>query len=198
MTLYPSIGIVSCSSRDDALARREFVWPLQRSISFPSSIIPLKKLSLSKAKKFDALIFSGTSLADNDFLSHAKNLSWITSLDIPLIGVCAGHELLGKIFGGKITHSASPAIGLLPVSLNVRAFHLNGLSGNFPSKISAYHLNQNTVSLPKGFVSLAKSSKNAHEITLHSQKRILSFQFHPEFNHSFLLDWSLNSLLRTE
>jgi GMP synthase-like glutamine amidotransferase len=52
---------------------------------------------------------------------------------------------------------------------------------------SAYHLNGNGVSLPKGFVGVGKSKRVKNEMMVHSGLKVMGFQFHPEYVHGSLI-----------
>ncbi len=180
MNLHSHVLVVDCSDRDDLLTRRQFVWPIQRNIHGLSSSIHLSKFSKSSLKGFDAVIFSGCTLKDNAFVSHAKNLGWLKEAGIPLLGICAGHELLGIVFGGKLERLKVPVIGMETVKVDGRKAHgLHLEEGVF----SAYHLNGNAVSLPKGFMGVGQSTRVKNEIMIHPELKVVGFQFHPEYIH---------------
>lgn len=184
MNLHPHVLVVDCSDREDTLTRRQFVWPIQRNLHGLSSTIHLSTLSKSSLKGFDAVIFSGCTLKDNAFVSRAKKLSWLRGAGVPMLGICAGHELLGIVFGGKLSRLKTPAIGMENVKLDLKKAPMLGVEDDV---ISAYHLNGNTVSLPKGFVCVGKSKHVPNEAMVHPSLKVVGFQFHPEYMHGKLI-----------
>ena len=149
MNLHPHILVVDCSDRDDLLTRRQFVWPIQRAIHGLASSIHLSRFTASSIRGYDAVIFSGCTLKDNGFVSRAKKLGWLKNAGIPLLGICAGHELVGIVFGGKLERLKTPVIGMENVKLEGKRVPRLQKQGGV---ISAYHLNGNVVSLTKSLV----------------------------------------------
>lgn len=184
MNLHPHVLVVDCSDRDDLLTRRQFVWPIQRNLHGLSSTIHLSKFTKSSLAGFDAVIFSGCTLKDNAFVSRAKKLSWLKEAGVPLLGICAGHELLGIVFGGKLSTLKTPAIGMETVKLDLKKAPVLGIENGV---ISAYHLNGSVVSPPKEFVGFGHSKKVKNEAMVHSSLKIMGFQFHPEYMHGKLI-----------
>ncbi|MFH0970852.1 MAG: gamma-glutamyl-gamma-aminobutyrate hydrolase family protein [Candidatus Diapherotrites archaeon] len=187
MTNFGVVLVVNCAARDDILSRREFVWPIQRSVGFPTQVVSLSKLAPRNAKNVDAIIFSGCPLADNHFTQYAKKLSWLHKTNVPLLGICAGHELLSLVFGGKLSSLKTPSIGMMRVRLVKNSFSWFGRGKKEGNVFSFYHLNESKVSLPKGFNRIGCSDQNPNEIMVHSTKKIMGFQFHPEFFHGELI-----------
>ena len=61
-----------------------------------------KELTFEDVRKSKRIIICGTSLKDNEFLENEKLFEWLLIYDRPLLGICGGIELIGKVFGGKI------------------------------------------------------------------------------------------------
>ena len=108
---HPQVLVVNTGALDDMLSRREFVWSIQRWLRVPSKAVHISKFAKSSLKGMDAVIFSGGPIKDDSFLSCAKKLLWLKTIPTPLLGICAGHELLGVVFGGKITRLKEPVFG---------------------------------------------------------------------------------------
>jgi GMP synthase-like glutamine amidotransferase len=180
MNLHSYVLVVDCSDRDDLLTRRQFVWPIQRNIHGLTSSVHLSKFSKSSLKGFDAIIFSGCTLKDNAFVLRAKKLGWLKDAGVPMLGICAGHELLGIVFGGKLERLKFPIIGMETVKIDGKKTPgLHFEEGVF----SAYHLNGNVVSLPNGFIGVGHSKRIKNEIMVHLGLKVVGFQFHPEYTH---------------
>lgn len=198
MSSIHSALIVNCCQSNDLLTLREFVWPIQRCLPIPSRVVSLRSLTQAMAQKADVIIFSGTPLKDNGFLSHARKLSWLRALHVPMLGVCAGQQLLGVIFGGKVVKMKHPSIGVYRIRLHAKqkastktkspmsTFLDSPLSSSlFQSEkfTSVYGLHGNQLQLsPRDAVLLtcASSSTSPHEVIVHSSRPILGVAFHPE------------------
>src|SRR3989344_5148282 len=56
-----------------------------------------------KDLKADKIIICGTSLKDNDFLEHLNFFTWIPFYEKPILGICAGMEIISSIFELDVT-----------------------------------------------------------------------------------------------
>ncbi|HEY0208790.1 glutamine amidotransferase [Acerihabitans sp.] len=114
--------------------------------------------------------------------------------EIPIFGVCYGHQLLAHALGGEVDYLADGmevgtlAIELLPTAANDPLIGL--LPGRFPANL--IH-SQTVVTPPDGAIVLARSARDPHQI-LRYRHNVVTTQFHPEFSarvmHSFLSDMS--------
>jgi GMP synthase-like glutamine amidotransferase len=176
MTKIHAVLVVNCSRDENLLNIREFVWPIQRALNVPSKVIHLRALSEKSAKPFDAIIFSGCQLLDDEYLKYVKKLSWLKHAGKPLLGVCAGQHLLSVVFGGKVLDMKHPCVGVHAVHVRKnRAF----LDGDHPT-LNVYGLHSHTITLPSEFASAAHSSQNRNEVIFHVKQPIAGVSFHPE------------------
>jgi len=76
----------------------------------------LKKIDIDNAKR---IIICGTSLKDNDFLKNMRLFFWIRTCNKPILGICGGMQIIGKVFRNgriekkKYANASSPAKGLV-------------------------------------------------------------------------------------
>jgi GMP synthase (glutamine-hydrolysing) len=178
-----SILVVNCARNEDLLTKREFVWPIQRALHEPSRVVHLSKLKKEDVLAASAVIFSGCPLADNAFLQFVPKLSWLKRMDVPMLGICAGHQLLGRIFGGKISHAEKAVIGW--TKLQKKKSHT--LLKEFPARFSAFELHGNRIACPKDFSIYVSSAHNPNEVMIHQKKKIVGVEFHPEVRNEKLL-----------
>jgi GMP synthase (glutamine-hydrolysing) len=95
----------------------------------------------------------------------------------PVLGICAGMQLLGRFRGGHIDHSAEAEIG----ELEVEVVDHEGLFrdvGERP-RVWQYHSDELT-GLPGGFRLLASSDRCRVQAIAHEQLPWWGTQFHPE------------------
>lgn len=117
---------------------------------------------------------------------------WLPSLaklDIPVLGVCYGHQLLARAFGGKVgPHPNGPEIGTVTIHLAAMAKH-DPLFKNIPSSFPAHTTHQQSVlTLPENTVVLAANRHDPHH-AIRIGKHTWGVQFHPEFTTSVMCDY---------
>jgi GMP synthase (glutamine-hydrolysing) len=102
--------------------------------------------------------------------------------DLPVFGVCYGHQLLAHALGGEVAdHPAGQELGTHEIALSPSAGQeplLEGIPPCFAANL--FHLQTVTV-LPKGATVLAASAHDPHQI-LRYAPMVWSTQFHPEFD----------------
>jgi GMP synthase (glutamine-hydrolysing) len=103
------------------------------------------------------------------------------AIEMPLFGVCYGHQLMAQALGGRVDyHPKGREIGTHTIRLLASAED-DPLLGHWPSQFPAHltHL-QTIVDLPRGAYSLAVSDHDPHQVVRYGRNAI-STQFHPEF-----------------
>ena len=100
--------------------------------------------------------------------------------NIPLLGVCLGHQAIGAAFGAKIIRSTDIMHGKVD-EIHHSKEHLifNGLQT--PFEATRYHsLCIDPSTLPKSLVAIAKSRDKTIMAIMHHKLPIFGLQFHPE------------------
>ncbi len=99
--------------------------------------------------------------------------------DLPLLGVCLGHQCMGQIYGGKVIRAPAPMHGKIS-----QMYHTNkSVFKNLPSPFEAtrYHsLIVERESVPECFDITAETSDKIIMGLQHKQKPLHGVQFHPE------------------
>lgn len=105
----------------------------------------------------------------------------IFELDIPILGICYGHQLMAHTLGGEVKSAEIREYGKTDVSLKneVKLFKALGDSGqcwmshtDFVSKA------------PKGFVVTASTAQCEIAAMSNEEKKLYGVQFHPEVEHT--------------
>ena len=145
----------------------EFLKPLTGLIP-NSRVVHYKKLRAKDVVSAKKIIIAGTSLKDEDYLDSLEEFFWIKNYNKPLLGICAGMQILGLVHGAKLKKSQE--IGQTSIKITKK----DPLIGDI---YKVYSLHQFSISLPKGFTTLAKSSKTLQVI---KKKNHYGLLFHPE------------------
>ncbi|CAG75904.1 putative glutamine amidotransferase [Pectobacterium atrosepticum SCRI1043] len=138
-----------------------------------------------------AVIISGSWSMVTDRLEWSEyTAGWLREAyyaDVPLLGVCYGHQLLADALGGKIGDNPNgKEVGVQVVTTHDAAAQ-DPLLRDYPSQFGAYLTHQQSVlEAPAGAQVLASSAMDGCQIIRYSEK-VLTVQFHPEFNADIML-----------
>ena len=104
----------------------------------------------------------------------------IVQLDLPVLGICYGHQLLAKLLGGEVTrHDGEYGFAQLTTTTGDTLFHgTSSLQQVWMSHSDAIR------ALAPGMVTLAKTDRCTCAAFGHSSKPIFGLQFHPEVVHT--------------
>lgn len=137
---------------------------------------------LEKYKEYSGIILSGgpQSVYDKD---APKINERILDLQIPILGICYGHQLLMKILGGEVSHSYSREYGYAELHFDPNTKdHINDGLGDL-EKVWMSHGDEVT-RIPPGFTTFGWSESCKYAAVMNSEKHIYGIQFHPEVYHT--------------
>ena len=99
--------------------------------------------------------------------------------EVPILGVCLGHQCIGAAFGGRVVRARRPMHGKAsPIRHDGRA-ELAGLPN--PLTATRYHsLVVDPATLPDQLEASAWSEEGEIMALRHRERRIVGLQFHPE------------------
>jgi GMP synthase (glutamine-hydrolysing) len=156
-----------------------------RELGVFSEIISHKNISKSNIIKqnIKGIILSGGPL--NVYDSNKFNFDKkILQLNIPVLGICFGHQILTKELGGKVKKSNHREFGLAEInkvsnSLLIKSFF------NKKNKNHVWMSHADQVSkMPKNFKIIASSKDSKLTIIENHNKKFYGVQFHPEVTHT--------------
>ena len=155
-----------------------------RELGVYSEIISHKKLNLKLDKsKIRGIILSGGPL--NVYQSKkVKFKRELFKLNIPILGICFGHQVISKELGGKVKKAKHREFGLAKLSriknsrLTQNFFNKSGSNNVWMS-----HADEVT-KLAKGFKVVAKTETSKFSAIENSSKKLYGIQFHPEVTHT--------------
>ncbi len=99
--------------------------------------------------------------------------------EIPILGVCLGHQCIGQAFGGQIVRARRPMHG----KASLIAHDGLGLFAGLPNPLSATRYHSLVVEgrdLPDALVATAHSDEGEIMALRHREHPIVGLQFHPE------------------
>ncbi len=170
------ILLVDMNWKRDSLGYYEFVLPfLAIAQEFEECTVKhYTEVSTADLEGCSRVIMSGTALKDNSTLSEPEKFEWLKTLNKPVLGVCAGMQTAGVVFGLVLTHCVE--VGMTQIqTLNASPL----FSGSF----RAYSLHNFSVESSDEFEVLAESEK-CMQAMKHKQRPIYGVLFHPEVRNA--------------
>jgi GMP synthase (glutamine-hydrolysing) len=138
------------------------------------------------------LVFGGAMHAD-----HEEHHPWLRDenfllqrllgLQVPMLGVCLGAQLLAKAAHADVGPSSEPEIGWYPVELTEEARD-DELFGSLPERFYAFQWHSYTHGIPAGAVERARSPVCTQAFRLGD--RAWGIQFHAEVTEEQIQSWA--------
>ena len=155
-----------------------------RELGVFSEIISHKKIKLKDIDQtIKGIILSGGPLNVYQINKYSFDKK-IINLNIPILGICFGHQILSKLNGGSVKQSKHREFGLA----NIHKKKESLLTKNFFNKqkikkVWMSHADQ-VSKLPKNFTVIASSTNSKFAIVENKLKKFYGIQFHPEVTHT--------------
>jgi GMP synthase (glutamine-hydrolysing) len=105
----------------------------------------------------------------------------IFDLGVPVLGICYGMQLIGKLFGGEVSYSPSREYGHSVLKVE----RSNELFGGLGKELSVWMSHGDKITrLPKGFEIIGKTANSRVAAIESRERKIFGVQFHPEVVHT--------------
>ena len=147
-------------------------------------IISHKKIKNSTInEKTKGIILSGGPLNVYEINKYSFDEK-ILENNIPILGICFGHQILSKISGGRVKQSKHREFGLANIyKRRSSLLTKNYFKRNKFKKVWMSHADQ-VSKLPKNFQVVASSKNSNFAIVENRLKKFFGVQFHPEVTHT--------------
>jgi len=155
-------------------------WRMLRYIGVDAEIVP-NTTPLEKLKDADALVLSGGAprIGLQDKLGNCDE--YLAYADVPILGICAGHQYMARFFGGETKPAKVPEFG----KVEIEVLEENVLFKGLPKKFIVWESHNDEVAkLPENFILLASSANCKVQAMKHKDKPLYGLQFHPEVEHT--------------
>ncbi|WP_063727649.1 gamma-glutamyl-gamma-aminobutyrate hydrolase family protein [Kosmotoga sp. DU53] len=120
--------------------------------------------------------------------SAKETVKLITESNVPVLGICMGHQLIGKIYGASLIYLEERGW------IEVKELKDNVLFTGLPEVFNVWENHMYTLNkVPEDFELLAIGESGSIQVIKHREKPIYGVQFHPEkgdnkkFNHGFMV-----------
>jgi len=155
-------------------------WRVVRDLGAEAEIVP----NTTPLEKIDAdgLVLSGGSPRvgiNRDAMG--LNGRYLDELEIPILGICAGHHFMAIHFGGSAGSASTPEFGKTRIYIDKPDILFDRVPESFIAWLSH---NDEIQKLPDGFESLAHSDNCGVQAMKSEKKPLFGLQFHPEVEHT--------------
>jgi GMP synthase-like glutamine amidotransferase len=177
------ILLVDLCYEKDSLSQFEFVYPIADVLERARAkfeILHFMEMAKKKLEKYDKIILCGTALKDNAYARRIDLFSWLKTCHKPVLGICAGMQVISCIFGGRIAPQMAIGLERLEIIANTP------LLGE-PRQIEGYHLHNYGVTMPDGFLLVAGTTE-VIEAFKHRDRPIYGIIFHPEVRNRWIFE----------
>lgn len=140
--------------------------------------------------RYRAALITGSPAMVSDKEPWSENTAaWLreaAAAELPMFGVCYGHQLLAHALGGTVGYNpagrevGTQTVELLPAAAGDKM--LAGVPPTFPAQM--LHA-QTVLQPPPGAAVLARSDLDEHQM-IRIGRNVFSTQFHPEFGPDFI------------
>lgn len=147
-------------------------------LKIPSELVS-NDLSIEEieAKNPIGLILGGGPSLEGAGMSE----EYIKHFDIPILGICLGHQLIAKAYGGEVTTSDTESYAQVKININ----NDKNLFKQLAPEMDVWSSHKDEVkTIPQDFEVLASSNLCDVESFKHEDKDVYGIQFHPEVHHT--------------
>ena len=131
----------------------------------------------------DGVVLSGGALSlEGTDAPLGRVGDWIDRVEVPVLGICVGHQYLARHFGGVVTRAKTPEFGRVTLTLEAQGYKL---LGDLPGSLQVWEShNDEVLHPPPGWRRLGYSPTCHVEAMAHPARPIWGVQFHPEVEHT--------------
>ncbi len=146
-------------------------------------------------KNYDGLIVLGGQMNVDQveeypyLIPELEAIKEAIDLDIPLLGICLGSQIVAKALGADVSRNNCKEIGWYDVNVTDEG-RIDPLVSKFKEVERLFQWHGDTFDIPDGAVRLATSEKCGNQAFRYGNK-IYGFQFHLEVDEAMIHRWLL-------
>lgn len=159
-------------------------------------VINLFELADRNLSAYKGIIISGAPIlvTEIDTEPYTVLFDWIKTIDVPVLGICFGHQMIGLVHGAS-AHRQKEDRDWQSISI----IQPSPLFDRLPEEVEMMEDHCECISIPPGFDHVGVSDSCINEAMQHASRPVFGVQFHPEVSGNFgavLLENFVNICLR--
>lgn len=155
-------------------------WRMLRYLGVETQIIA-NDTPLSDLRQLDGLLLSGGA-ARVGLTGELGNCAQFLTLDLPILGICAGHQFMARHYGGDCDEAEQPEFGMMEINLQNGGGFI--FAGTPETQVVWESHNDEVTVVPEGFFITASSPSCRVQAMENEEGTRFGLQFHPEVNDS--------------
>lgn len=170
---------------------REFVAPIEEIVKQAGKshqLLEYRQLINHPIEKYSGVIISGSPQGDDIIESHQPYFQWIKNFNKPILGICAGHHIIGYMYGSVIYSSKEIEKGEIDIEIKSDVPIFKGYHRRF----KGHAMHNDSISVPEGFEIIASTSVCNNQAMKKVDKEWYTLQFHPEIANHKIIENFLN------
>lgn len=166
------ILIIDCGS-----VKTPFINAMASSLGFEWNVVSLSGLSIINFNLYEAIIISGAPilLTEAEKSNYIKIFSFLNQIEIPVLGICFGHQILGLIYGAQVFLGKEER-----TSIKVEIKDHSNIFKKFDGTAEFVEDHTEGITCPYNFKVIAASANYPVEAMAHNYRPFFGVQFHPE------------------
>ena len=157
-------------------------WRVLKYLGVEAEIVP-NATPWEKVAEADGLVLSGGAPSGVTLGTMGENPTYLAKAPFPVLGICAGAQVMGLHYGGALAPAKAPEFGKAEIVLDDPSG--GRILAGLPSKFIAWENHNDEVSrVPDGFRRLAHSANCAMQAMEDERRARYAVQFHPEVEHT--------------
>ena len=170
--------VIDVVDNDGQWTHRE--WRMLKYLKVDTQIIP-NDTPIDQLRQLDGLILSGGA-ARIGLSGELGNCAEFLKLDIPILGICAGHQFMARFYGGDARESPIPEFGAMEIKLHDGGGKIFARTSETQTVWESH--NDEVHVVPEGFFVTASSPSCEVQGMENEAGDRFGLQFHPEVNDS--------------
>lgn len=148
------------------------------TLGYNTTMITWDELTEAHLIGITGIILSGSpnnlSMGTEPYL---EKYSFLKETEIPVLGICFGHQVIGVVFGGEMYRGDE-----IKRDEQITLLETDPLLSGLTNPVTMRESHSEGVNIPSEFISLGESASCSNEIMKHKSKTIYGVQFHPEMS----------------